>query len=410
MTTTGTGAVDRGRAAIDRGRAAVDLLGVLYPPPLVVRIGIDPAVGTTRAAWTGLPSVANPRLLVARAGPLASARLLRRQLTGSRLRTRAARAGLSLAAATGVLGRLPAQRISIVGDPGSPSIEDPLREALGTDRLRLTMPVGPARSNRKPVLQVTDEAGRVLAFGKVGHTDLTKRLVRREATALTTLAVAALPGLRAPARLAQVAWHDCEVLLLEPLPIPARRLSGDDARRRLVDLVREIASITAGPPAPWGGHAFRARLLQRAEGCAGFAGRLHEVVERVPTRLELAPGAWHGDLNPGNVALVRGPCPVWDWERFEPDVPRGFDLLHHRLHEAITVLGMDPRVAASLLVANAPATLTPLGVGGEAATATARLYLVTLACRYLEDDQRAAGGDLGRVEEWLLPALEEAPS
>lgn len=403
MTITGTGAVDR-------GRAAVDLLEVLYPPPLAVRIGIDPAVGTTRAAWSGLPSVANPRLLVARAGPLASARLLRRQLTGSRLRTRAARAGLSVVAAAGALGRLPAQRISIVGDPESPSIEDPLREALGTDRIRLTMPVGPARSNRKPVLQVTDETGRVLAFGKVGHTDLTRRLVRREATALTTLAGAAMPGVRPPARLALVSWRDCEVLLLEPLPIPARRLSGDDARRRLVDLVREISSVTAGVPEPWGGHAFRGRLLLQAAGCGGLAGRLRDVVERVPTRLELAPGAWHGDLNPGNVALVRGPCPVWDWERFEPDVPRGFDLLHHRLHEAITVLGTDPLVAASLLVANAPATLARLGVGGDAATATARLYLVTLACRYLEDDQRAAGGDLGHVEQWLLPAVEGTPS
>jgi hypothetical protein len=98
---------------------------------------------------------------------------------------------------------------------------------------------------------------------------------------------------------------------------------------------------------------------------------------------------------------------VWDWERFETGVPLGFDLLHHDLQESITLLDADPRVAATRLLRGAAATLAPLDVGAGAES-VARLYLVTLACRYLVDGQADAGAALGQVDQWLLPALEEA--
>jgi hypothetical protein len=393
----------------DRGSAAVDLLSALYPAPLQVRVAPAERTGA-RSTWTAIPSAHNPRILVPLAGRAAATRMLRRQLTGQRLRTRVARAGLSVAMGSGALGRLPQLRLTVTGPDDAPSIEEPLREVLGVHQLHLTMPVGPARANRKPVLQVADEHGRVLAFAKVGHNELTRRLVRGEGDALRGLESEPLRGVRAPRALACLSWAGQEVLVLEPLDIPARRLSGDAAWRRLVTVVDEIAGIGGRATVDWQEHPYRETLLERVGRCGELADRLRRQVEQIGSHVSVPTGSWHGDLNAGNVALVAGPCPVWDWERFETDVPVGFDLLHHELHRAITEAGVAPAEAATGLLADAPGTLSPLGVGPVAADAAARTYLVTLACRYLADDQRAAGADLGRVDEWLLPALEEVPA
>ena len=59
------------------------------------------------------------------------------------------------------------------------------------------MPVGPPRATRKPVLQVTDRGGRVLAFVKVGHDPLTAGLVAAEGQALARVAGLDLRRVRA---------------------------------------------------------------------------------------------------------------------------------------------------------------------------------------------------------------------
>ena len=390
----------------DRGAAAVELLTALYPAPLEVRVspnGREPS----RASWIAIPSAQNPRLLVPVAGPVASTRMMRRQLTGRRLRTRVARGGLSLAMGSGSLGRLARLRITVDG-PGASSIEEPLRGVLGVEDLRLAMPIGPARANRKPVLQVADSAGRVRAFVKVGHNPLTSRLVRQEGEALRTIESQPLRDIRAPRALACLQWGGNEVLVLEPLDIPSRRLTGEAGRQRLLTVVQEVAGIDGRGPVDWQEHPYRHTLLARVDQCGELAGPLRRQVEQIDSRLPLASGSWHGDLNSGNIALVPGPCPVWDWERFESGVPVGFDLLHHELHQSITVRGVPADVAALRLMTESARMLAPLGVDPAGAGTVARAYLVTLASRYVVDDQRGAGADLGRVHEWLLPALEEA--
>ena len=287
-----------------------------------------------------------------------------------------------------------------------------LGEVLGRDDLALTLPVGPPRANRKPVLQVTDPDGRVLAFAKVGDRSLTRALVRREAEALAALEQHDLPDLRAPRLLGHREWDGHAVLVQEALDIPTDRLSGDAAHHRLLALVRDVAGTAAGAPVAWLDHPYRAEMearitdLERTRGGDAVAG-LRAQADALPPRLPLGLAAWHGDLNPGNVALVDGPCLLWDWERYETGVVPGLDLLHHELHGAITVHGVSARDAAGALLDNAPATLAPLGLHPVAADVVARLHLLTLGCRYLADDQEAAGGDLGRIGEWLLPALEE---
>jgi hypothetical protein len=119
-------------------------------------------------------------------------------------------------------------------------------------------------------------------------------------------------------------------------------------------------------------------------------------------------GAWHGDWNDGNsAALADGRVLVWDWERFDADVPLGYDALHLRLQTAVTRAGADPLDAARALLAGAAATLAPFEQPADVAGRVAALYLVDLAARYLRDRQAEAGARLGHVAAWLLPAVEE---
>ena len=181
-----------------------------------------------------------------------------------------------------------------------------------------------------------------------------------------------------------------------------RRLQGAAARQALLEVVREVAGDAAPGPADSVVARLRARLLACGPGARGLLDALDDVARTLP---DLRLGGWHGDLNPGNVALrAEGPL-VWDWERYEDDVPVGSDLLHHDLHRDITERGVAPLEAAQRLLAEAPATLAPLGVGPAAADTTARLYLLAVGARYLGDKQAEAGAVLGLVDTWIVPAL-----
>lgn len=387
------------------GTASVALLETLYPPPLVISPGTR-STAATRVRYLALPSVARARLIVPAHPAQASRRAVRRQLSGQRTRTRAARLGLGILAATGMLPRVPGTRLYVSGPQSSPCIEDPLRVVLGRDSLRLTMPLGPPRANRKPVLQVTDDTGAVLAYAKVGHNDLTRRLVRREAEALRRLQTARLEHVRAPRVLGLVDWQGLCVLVIEPLDTEVPRLRGQPARQRLLAVVDDIAGVFGVTNHRWRESPLRSRLTQEAASCGTLAAPVLRLVESLASDVVVPTGAWHGDLNPGNVALTNGRCPVWDWERFTEQVPIGFDLLHHDLHRDITVSGEEPRRAVVHLLANAHELLSPWRLTPEVADTVVRAYLLLLAQRYLADGQARAGTQLGQVADWLLPALE----
>ena len=53
----------------------------------------------------------------------------------------------------------------------------------------VSLHLGPARANRKPVLQLIAPDGETLGFAKLGIGPLTRRLVRAETTALSALGV-----------------------------------------------------------------------------------------------------------------------------------------------------------------------------------------------------------------------------
>ena len=146
-----------------------------------------------------------------------------------------------------------------------------------------------------------------------------------------------------------------------------------------------------------------ARLEAAGSRGRPFLRHVAAASEQVP---QLRLGAWHGDLNPGNLAVTGAGAVVWDWERYEDGVPLGFDLLHHRLMSSITVRGEPAAGAARRLLDASPSLLHGRAPDASSALVTARLYLITIGARFLEDRQDVAGADLGRVEDWLLAVLD----
>lgn len=397
-------------AAPGRASYAAGVLGQLYPPPL--QVGPEqPGRTDVRARYLLLPTPAQVRMVVPAGHPKAGSRAVLRQLTGHRSRTRLARVLLGLAVRSGGADRLARGTLEVSGPPGADSVEHVLRRLLGRERLLLSLPVSPPRANRKPVLQVCDESGRGLAFVKVGHDPLTRELVTAEGTSLERVSAAGLAHVRVPEVLARLEWHGLSLLVLEPLPLPRRRLTGGAADAAFLRLAREIAGVGGTETHPFATSPVRASLAAQLTALGIRAAPLTahlDALAGAPVALE--HGAWHGDLNPGNIALVEGRCLVWDWERFEQGVPLGFDVLHHDLHRAVTVTGTPPPLAARRLLTEAPTRLAGLGVAPAAATVTARLYLLALAARYLRDHQSEAGSELGDVDSWLLPALDAPPA
>jgi hypothetical protein len=153
--------------------------------------------------------------------------------------------------------------------------------------------------------------------------------------------------------------------------------------------------------------ASRYAVTLRKTLAAVNSGELHDATDVLLTRrgdTALEFGAWHGDWAPWNMAALAGSLLVWDWERFTPGVPMGFDALHHALHVRLE-RGKPARAAVSDVVSRAPELLAPFDVAPDAAQVTALLYLIDLAGRYLADKQAEAGARLGVLGTWLLPVL-----
>ena len=140
----------------------------MYPSPHRLDTGRS---DQQRVRFVAVPSAADPRLLADSRLPALVARVVRGHSPAAKLHMRVARNALAGAAARlGLYARVPGTTLTVHGQNDLPSIEDPLRTVLGVPEVRLAMSFGPRRANGKPVLQVVDEAGTVLAFAKVGTT------------------------------------------------------------------------------------------------------------------------------------------------------------------------------------------------------------------------------------------------
>ncbi|RZU52082.1 hypothetical protein EV385_3923 [Krasilnikovia cinnamomea] len=390
-----------GDAAL-RAQYLTEVLGLLYPPPCAAHRGR--AAGETVAEYVVVPDARKPRLLVPTSRKVAAAAVRRYAEPQSRT-ARLKRDAVVAALRTGMSGLLLRDRIRVTG-PVEESIDGHLRAALGRE-LSVSIHIGPARANRKPVLQLISPAGETFAFGKLGTGPLTQRLVREETNALVALGAAGLSKLTVPRVLHAGQWRGMQVLVQSALPVWLPRAPLDP--RRLAAAMLDVAgccgyfTATLTASAYWGEMRGRlAAVADRAEGRALataadlLAGRVGDTMLRF--------GAWHGDWAPWNMANLADALLVWDWERFATGVPVGFDAVHYELQRRIQADG-DAAAAVDATVRRAGELLAPFGLAPEVRELTALLYLVDLAARYLSDRQAEAGARLGVLGTWLLPVL-----
>jgi len=426
-----------------RAQYVNEVLGILYPGGQVTAhtahtshtSHTDGPDGSTADApnvlveYLIVPHARRPRLLVPAHDRKIAAAAVRRYAEPTSRSARLKRDAVVAALRTGASKALLRDRVSVVttpGETGTPdSINRYLTKVLGAD-FSISVHIGPARANRKPVLQLLSAEGDTVGFGKHGTGPLTRTLIRAETAALATLGHIGVQSLAVPRVLHAGQWRGHEVLIQSALPIWLTHTSL--STKRLVAAMREIAGcvgihagslagdeywktlrgrldkLTASGTAPHAdGTAPRADGTDRAAEARTLANAA-DVLVAGAGHVELEFGAWHGDWAPWNMASTSAALLVWDWERFSPGVPVGFDALHYDLQRLLD-RGADPGPAVDTTVSRAARLLAPFGAHEDAAKVTALLYLVELATRYLEDKQAEAGARLGVLGNWLLPVL-----
>ncbi|SCL15443.1 Phosphotransferase enzyme family protein [Micromonospora rhizosphaerae] len=390
------------RVADARAAYLPELAAVVWPDPA------DPTLRRGGAGYAVVPSAARPRLLVPAGSRRAAASAVRHSTEAVGTKARLRRSLLATAFRTG-LGRL-AFRDRLLVSATAGTLEEHLARVLG-QRALLSIHIGPARANRKPVIQLLGEAGQPLGYAKLGVDPLTRGLVDAEAEVLRRLAGVELPGIVVAEVLHHGRWGGHALLVQSALPVELPRATPAVAAERERGAMVTVSRCLGVERRPYAGSGYAERVAAEVEalGDRPEAARLRAVLATVRA---LAPtldfGAWHGDWNGGNSAvLTDGRVLIWDWERFAVGVPVGYDPLHRRLQTAITRAGVEPTTAARELLAEATETLAPFAPPSGVEDLVAVLYLVELAARYLRDRQAEAGARLGHVAAWLLPAVED---
>ena len=353
-----------------------------------------------------IPGVRHPRLLVP-AAPRAAAAALRQYGQPRSWAARMGVAAFALGLAGGLGGTLLGVRVRVTAPPEAESIESYLKSVLSPD-IRVSIRLGPARANRKPVLQLHTTSGTSAGFVKIGFNPLTRDLVRAEAASLAWLQSVGLDGISVPRVIHHGQWHGMDVLVLSGLPVWRRRrgLSGAQLSAAM-ETVARVGGLQEGTLA---GDAYLKQLRERMEVADPGAERsaLLEALDTIAGTgmcTGLTFGAWHGDWSPWNMASTTGGLLVWDWERFASGVPLGFDALHYWLQSEVGPRHRDPLAAATDCFEHAAGLLAPFGIDPARARLTAALYITDVATRYLVDRQAAAGAPLGAPGTWLIPAL-----
>lgn len=340
-----------------------------------------------------VPSSKRPWLALPAGNPPAASASIRRFTHALSMPRRAARLALSAVVRVGLADLVVPDRIAVTApvkrDVGS--VQELLGSVLG-EAVTVSLGVGAPRANRKPVLQVMSRRGRVLAFAKLGHDDVTRGLLRGEAEALRQLAERPIRGLTTPRLEHYGNWQDVDVLVQSALPthvLPARRRATmPTAAIRAFTAAFDEGERPATASPLWDG-------LVAAVGEIGDAtqrDRFADVLARTGQRLRevsLRHSAWHGDWTPWNMSWGRDAISIWDWERFATGAPVGLDALHYAgtLHAAAATW---PNTL-TWIDAHAADVTGPVGVPRRHADAVVTLYLLDLCRRYLLAAQPPTG-------------------
>ena len=290
--------------------------------------------------------------------------------------------------------------------------QDSLTEHMSTllgEPVAIAITIGNARVNRKPVVQVFDGRGRVLAYAKIGDSDVSRADVRGEATSLRAIE-GRLEGFEVPRLISLTEWQGMVVMLITAVRTSPQnpRLSTSIPLAAMdsfsLQLGHTTAALTEVPH--W--------AAMRSISSGDLGGRLGDLMRKMEEIAETAPdvtvGSWHGDWTGWNMARRRGLVQLWDFERFSTGVVQGMDAFHYAINAATLRGGISDRVVRIGL----EQALEVMG-DGVRQRIVAGAYLATIAHRYC---QSVAGehGDLIvkhaatiiEALEWWLPQIHGA--
>jgi hypothetical protein len=272
-----------------------------------------------------------------------------------------------------------------------------LAEVLG-EQVVMGVGIGGQGPNRKPTLQLFARDGAAIGYAKVGWNELTRQLVRNEASALRARGARPLATVTVPELLAAGGWNGLELAVAAPLP-PGVRRHRPPERRPPLEATREIAALGGLQTLPLAESPYWVRTRELAARAGGGPDadltsaleRYQEFVQRHWADTTLTFGSWHGDWVPWNLAWKDGRLFAWDWEHSGDVVPLGFDLLHWHFWVAFALERRGPVEAAGRSLTGGMPWLRDLGVSEPAARATAALYLLEVLLRCWRMQAEGAG-------------------
>jgi hypothetical protein len=355
-----------------------------------VHVGAAPPPGYRCVdSYVVLPSLRRPGMLVparSRRGAAAAARQY--LLLPGRKGTAATRVAAAMLR-SGLPQRLGRSRLGVHVAAGVADAELPdlvlrhrLAALLGARDVELVVRVGATRPNGKPVVQVGEPNGRVLAYAKVGWNELTRPLVAAEADALASFAARPDPPrtFRVSRLLHSLEWQGNTVTVVEPL-VGGSPVSAFDPPR---DATHELGlggmvGRSALAESDWWADV-RSRIA--AAGADLDAAADTVAAEAGDTLLRFGRG--HGDWTPWNMRRLDGRLVVWDWERSRDGVPVGIDAAHYGLLVALNARKLPPQRAVADTLERAPVWLDDLDQPPGVARVIVCLELLEMSLRYAE--------------------------
>ncbi len=385
-----------------------NLLRQVWPAPHSIALSSRPSLTSAGHTFGLLPGPDRPTLLLPIGPRRVTAQAVRGYKSSTTRTDRLRGQALGWAARTGV-GYLFPWTVTVSGPPGTSNLVSHIEEHLGVV-LHVAIALGPPRANRKPVLQLMTGNGNPVAFVKVGINPLTSDRVLTEARALGQLKDLTTPGLSVPEIMDIPAWQNTNFLATEPLDTWTTGRGDPDVRGRAL---RGLAAATAPLSTQlrdtqwWQGLRRRLQALAAAPE-ASRLGTAREVIELRIGNMHIPQGSTHGDWSPWNIAVHGSHVSAWDWERFMPHAPIGYDSLHYAVQEEIRLRGKAPREALVNVLERASLIVVENGADPELGNALFALYLLSQGEQHLTDRQLDAGSERGPISEWLIPVLERA--
>ena len=293
------------------------------------------------------------------------------------------------------------------------SLEQEMARWAGLETASIAVHFGPPRANLKPVAKIYDDrTGQSRAVVKFGCTSLTRQLVAKEAGFLRALDGAGTAALEIPSLIHEGTWGASSFVMQSVIRFPGRhRLPSPTLRVQAEQAVASTGTLAVGPLRDGSYHA---DLSERLLALAGdpvsrtVAAAGHRLLEDLGDE-RISTGGWHGDWAPQNLCATESGVGAWDWERWAPDRPCGFDSLHYRAQELLAGGGAPHSVGLDL-IEQAPTLVAPHQpeLDRSSMRRLAALYLVEIGHRYLTDGQRDTPSMAGRMDTWLVPALVSA--